>query len=198
MKIFEFVRRYILGYTERWDPQTSIEQAGFSKVAEGCHLPQYKGGLKLPQVYLESLYESKLLSDSVFNGSDSILRLLVLANGSAQSYWKHTRYEALLEDFAIPKSVLSPASIVLLSKVPAAPASIGPPSGQFTRKFSPAPMRKLSHKEARRGYDPAAIRSRFGDDVQYIILRPDFFAFAAARDDAELRQCLLGLKSLLG
>lgn len=197
MKIFEFVRRYILGYTERWDPQTSIEQAGFSKVAEGFHLPQYKGGLKLPQIYLESLYESKLLSDRVFNRSDSILRLLVLVNGSAQTYRKHTRYEALLKDLAIPKSVLAPASIVLLSKVPAAPARIGPPCGQFTRKFSPVPVRNLSQMEARRGYDPSAIRSRFGDDVQYIILRPDFFAFAAAKDDAELRQCLLGLKLLL-
>jgi hypothetical protein len=138
-----------------------------------------------------------VLSDSVFNGSDSILRLLVLANGSAQTYSKHTRCEAILKDLAMPKSIVAPASIVLLSKVSAAPASIGPPSGQLTRKFSPAPMRKLSHKEARRGYDPSAIRSRFGDDVQYIIVRPDFFAFAAAKDDAELRQCLLGLKSLL-
>lgn len=197
MKIFEWVRRYILGYTERWDPQTSIEQTGFSKVAGGFYLPQYKGGIKLPQVYLESLKESKLLSDSVFNKSDSILRILVLVNGSAQMCWKPSQYETLLEDLAIPKDILSPASIALLSEVPAAPASIGPSSGQFTRKFAPTPMRKMSHKEARRGYDPSAIRSRFGDDVKYIIVRPDFFAFAAAKDDAELRQCLLGLKSLL-
>lgn len=196
MKIFEWIRRYILGYTERWDPQTSIEQEGFSKVTGGFHLAQYKGGLKLPQVYLESLYESKLLSDSVFDGSDSIFRLLVLVNGQAQTDWKQRHYEALLKDLAIPKAILSPASTVIMSKVPAAPASIGPSSGQSTRKFAPTPIRKMSYKEARRGYDPSAIRSRFGYDVRYIIVRPDLFAFAAAKDDAELRQCLLGVKTL--
>ena len=137
-----------------------------------------------------------MLSDSVFDGSDSLFRLLVLVNGPAQTDWKQRQYEALLEDLAIPKAILSPASTVIMSKVPAAPASIGPSSGQSIRKFAPMAIRKMSHKEARRGYDPSAIRSRFGYDVRYIIVRPDLFAFAAAKIDAELRQCLLGLKTL--
>jgi len=197
IKIIEGFRRYVLRYTEPWDPFASVEQLGFSKVAGGFHLPQYKGGIRLPQVYLESLSESKLLSDSIFNGADSILRLLVLVNGSAQMFWDQTRYEALLKSFAIPEAILSPASTVFLSKVPAAPASIGPSSGRFTRKFTPTPIRNLTRKQARRGYDPSAIRCRFGDDVQYIIARPDFFAFAAAKDYAELRECLMDLTSLL-
>ncbi|RZM17909.1 MAG: hypothetical protein EOO88_42105 [Pedobacter sp.] len=45
----------------------------------------------------------------------------------------------------------------------------------------------MSYKEARRGYDPSAIRSRFGYDVRYIIVRPDLFAFAAAKDDAMIK-----------
>jgi 2-polyprenyl-6-methoxyphenol hydroxylase-like FAD-dependent oxidoreductase len=197
IKIIEGFRRYVLGYTEPWDPQASIEKLGFSKVAEGFHLPQYKGGIKLPQVYLESLYESKLLSDSMFDGNDSILRLLVLVNGSVQMCWNKTRYQSLLKSFAIPETILSPVSTVFLSKVPAAPSSTGSSSGQHTRKFTPTPIEKLSHKQARRGYEPSAIRSRFGDDVQFIIVRPDFFAFAAAKDFTELKQCLMDLTSLL-
>jgi hypothetical protein len=111
--------------------------------------------------------------------------------------WNKTRYQSLLKSFAIPETVLSPASTVFLSKVPAAPSSIGSSSGQFTRKFTPTPIEKLSHKQARRGYEPSAIRTRFGDDVQFIIVRPDFFAFAAAKDFGELRQCLVDLTSLL-
>lgn len=196
IKIIEGFRRF-LGYTEPWDPQATVEKLGFSKVTGGFHLPQYKGGVKLRQVYLESLYESKLLSDSIFDGNDSILRLLVLVNGSAQMCWNKTRYQSLLKSFAIPETVLSPASTVFLSQVPAAPSSIGSSSGQFTRKFTPTPIEKLSHKQARRGYEPSAIRTRFGDDVQFIIVRPDFFAFAAAKDFGELRQCLVDLTSLL-
>lgn len=197
LKAFEWVRKHVLGYTERSDPQASIERLGFSKVAQGFHLPEHRGGIKLPQVYLDSLYESKLLSDSIYEPTDSLLRLLVVVDGQEQTHSIQKSYEATLKDLAIPERLLSSASTFIVSRVSAAPQSIEAPSGTPVKKFYPTPTQSLSHSQARQGYDPSAIQSRFGKNVQYIIVRPDFFAFAAATDIAELETCLKGLKSWL-
>lgn len=179
------------------DPQTLIEQRGFTTVPGGFYLPQHKGGLRLPQVYLDSQNQSKLLSDSIFNNEDSLLRLLVLGDAHARTSAQKAEYEALLKDLAIPETVIAPTSTAFLSSMLPAPSRTGPDLRKFTREFAPTAVENMCKTEARRGYNPSAFEIRFGRDVQYILVRPDFFAFAAARDFWELKECLVRLKSWL-
>lgn len=66
------------------------------------------------------------------------------------------------------------------------------------RKISPTPIRKLSKKEARPGYDVAAFEKKLGRDARYASVRPKFYVFAVARNLGELKMYLEQLKGMIG
>lgn len=194
MKTVEWFWTSILG-SQPPDIQDKSERRGYQGLSRGFFLHDYGGGRRLPQIYVNTLFESQVLSDSIFTAQDSPLRLLILHRDSQSP---ENGLKDLLSDVGVPEEILSPKSIIHMSITPCRPERTGPCAEPETRKVSPAPLRNLSEKEARPGYDVAAFENRLGKEARYVIVRPDFYVFAVARSLGELRGCLEGLKGMIG
>ena len=196
-KGFQWVQSFgelLLGSQPR-DPQALAEQAGLTGVT-GFFLKEFGGGKRLPQIYLNTLFGRRVLSDSIFNANDSPLRLLVMVQSNECPKDGLKALQNLLVESKISPKVLSPDSIVVLSREPCQPESVGFVS-PTTRRVSPTPLNQLSKKQARPGYDIAAFQTRLGSNTRYAILRPDFFVFSTATDIHELALCFERLHDML-
>jgi hypothetical protein len=106
--------------------------------------------------------------------------------------------DALLKAHEIPRGIISPDATFILSLTPSGrPESIGSCVERSVRKASVTPFKRLNKTQARPGYDANILDTRLGMSIQYVILRPDFYVFATAKEDYELGVCLQGLKRLI-
>lgn len=181
--------------TETVDPHTAAEQEGLSDIA-GFFSKAYGGGKRLPQIYVETLFGRKVLSDCIFGSQDSPLRLLVFVTSTKTPGLGLQSLQTMLAKSNISPVVLAPNSIAVLSREPCRPESVGIFSNNLII-ISPTPLEQLSNKQARPGYNVAAFQERLGVSARYVIIRPDFFTFASAKDEKELELCLGELSSML-
>lgn len=195
--LFELLMSYILWTTEPYDPQAGAEQKGFNGLPGGFFLSRYGGGRRLPQVYVDTVFKGKVLSDDMLVSATSVLQILIIVQDNAVPKTAQENIRALLQKTGIPPGVIAPDATYTLSLTPCAPESIGSFAERSTRKASLTPLRRLSKKEAKPGYDLTAFESRLGKGTQFAIVRPDFYIFATARNVGELEVCLQGLKKLL-
>jgi hypothetical protein len=106
--------------------------------------------------------------------------------------------DALLKAHEIPRGIISPDATFILSLTPSGrPASIGSCVERSVRKASVTPFKRLNKTQARPGYDANILDTRLGMSIQYVILRPDFYVFATAKEDCELGVCLQGLERMI-
>lgn len=180
-----------------YDPQASSEQKGMQGLPGGFFLSQHGGGLRIPQVYIDTLENGTVLSDGFVVSSRSRMQIIFLARDNPAPVHGQRTIKALLEKCQIPQDVLHPDATSILSLTPNRPASIGSYAERGVRKAAITPIRRLSKREARPGYQMDVFDSRLGKGTQYVVLRPDFYIFATARDERELEVCLHGLKRLL-
>jgi hypothetical protein len=185
VQLFAWASRSIFG---EMDPQRVAEQKGLVGI-KGSFLEGHGGGKRLPQIYINTLFSSQTLSDSIFGSKDSPLRLLVFVQSTETPRLGLKALQRMLSDSKIPSRVLSPESIAVLSHESCQPESVGF-SSCSVRKASPTPLRQLNDKQARPGYDVAAFEHRLGRTTRYAIVRPDFFTYATAKDEQELESCL--------
>jgi 2-polyprenyl-6-methoxyphenol hydroxylase-like FAD-dependent oxidoreductase len=177
-----------------YDPQITQEQLGFSNVSGGTFLSRYRGGLKLPQIYIDTLFEKQTPSDALLASDKSIFKLFILVPEDPAPATKVGDIEALLAASEIPKHVLSSASISIVSLGLARPDSLGHYSETHKHKAAPSPLSQISPRLVRKGYSIHAFKERFGPRARFIIARPDSYVFAVANNLQELRYCLDGLK----
>lgn len=130
------------------------------------------------------------MSDSILKEESTPFHLIALVNGNQDLGYSRKTFEDMLSECRIPKAVLSAASMSIVSTQPCQPASMGSFAAPTARKFAPTPLKRLSPRQARPGYDINAFESRFGKDTKYIITRSDFYTFATCKDMNELRVCL--------
>ena len=181
-----------------YDPQVTKEPRGFSNVLGGSFLLQHQGGMKIPQVYVNTLFDKRVLSDTLLASKDSIFKLLVLVPDGIEPATKISDLEAELKAAGVPERILSASSATILSVSPARPDSLGHYSENHADKAAPLPETQLPQRVARSGYNVHAFRDRFGPRARFIIARPDAYVFAVAKDLKELRRCFEGLKKACG
>jgi hypothetical protein len=177
-----------------YDPQIGQEQTGYSNVAGGTFLSRYRGGLKLPQIYIDTLFDKRILSDTLLTSNKSIFSLLILVPEHPEPATKVGDVESLIKQAGISEHILSSSAISIVSLGIARPDSLGHYSETHKRKASPSPLSQIGSRLARNSYSIHAFKERFGRKARFVIARPDSYAFAVARDLGELRSCLEGLK----
>jgi 2-polyprenyl-6-methoxyphenol hydroxylase-like FAD-dependent oxidoreductase len=193
----EWALRSVFPSYKGYDPQATGEQNGMRGLPGGYFLSQHGGGLRFPQVYVDTLLKGTELSDSFFLSAASPMQIVVLVRNNDTPTSAQRTIAALLKKHQIPDGVISPDATSILSLTPCRPESIGSCAEQSVRKASVTPLKRLSKREARPGYDIGVFDSRLGKDVRYVVLRPDFYVFAMARGDDELGICLQGLRELI-
>jgi hypothetical protein len=176
-----------------YDPQIGQEQTGYSNVAGGTFLSRYRGGLKLPQIYIDTLFDKRILSDTLLTSNKSIFSLLILVPEHPEPATKVGDVESLIKQAGISEHILSSSAISIVSLGIARPDSLGHYSETHKRKASPSPLSQIGSRLARNSYSIHAFKERFGRKARFVIARPDSYAFAVARDLGELRSCLEGL-----
>ncbi len=167
------------------NPLTMTEARGYQGVEDGFFLPEYSGGGKLAQVFMESSDGGgTFLSDNSLKHGDSLLTLIVLD----RNYLREATYT--LVSAGLPSGILEPAAAMVVSS---GTHDAHLPVGSVEYRLATRPRGKVI-----KGYDHSTYLSRLGKgSYAYAIVRPDFYIFALLRDGAELHQALLGLKGML-
>lgn len=178
------------------DPLVDVEKAGYRPVSDGFFLKTHSGGTRLPQIYIDTLHDRRILSDNLLTSPASIFKLLMFEAGIPQRPYKIGDVKALLAAEQITETILSPASISIISCRPSRPDTLGHFSEKHTEKASPTPASRLSHRLIRPGYSEEAMMQRLGARMRFVIVRPDMYVFATARNLEDLRVCLAGLKTM--
>ena len=169
------------------NPQAQQERRGFSRVPGGFFIKGKHGGSRLAQIPVREDGEtSTLLSDRILMKSKTAFTLLVIQNVSEGASPYNEAMDAVKLS-GVREDVLSERSIHVY--------------------FSDAKRSScLSHQKVpSRAYWPWAdgnasevnnrtYRDRIGYSTKFVIIRPDFFLFASARDRQELDVCLATLK----
>lgn len=197
MRIIDFFTVLFFGPLHKHDPQASNERAGFSGVSDGFLLTEHGGGVKIPQIYVDTIQTRDMLSDNIFRPVPTIFRLLVLIRANFSLKIGSRTIKDLLSECKVPDTILSLQSLAIMSTTPCMPESIGSFAFPTAQKFAPTPMKRLSSKQARPHYDVEAFAARMGRDITYAIVRPDFYVYAVAKDLNELRVCLGFLVAML-
>ncbi|SMY26208.1 unnamed protein product [Zymoseptoria tritici ST99CH_1A5] len=194
----EWAIRFVFPAFESYDPQADSERKGMRGLAGGFFLSKYGGGLRLPQVYVDTLLKGTVLSDDMFLSAPSPMQVLVLVRGNHPPTYGRRTIKDLLAKHGIPHGVISPDATSILSlNSEQRPESIGSYAERSVRKASLTPLKRLSKRQARTGYSIDVFDSRLGAGTKYVVVRPDFYIFATARNDKELDLCLQGLCALL-
>jgi hypothetical protein len=181
---------------ESYDPQADCEKKGFSKVDGGFFLAKHGGGKRLPQVYVDTLLKGTVLSDDMFLSAAAAMQILILVRGSSTPTCGLRQIKYLLEKYHIPRCVISPDATSFLGLSESRPEAIGT-CERSTRKAAITPIKRLNKRQAKPGYNVDVFDARLGTQTQLVIVRPDFYVFATARDELELEVCLQGLREML-
>lgn len=198
IRFLEWAIKIFFPSSEGYDPQSDREQKGIRGLTEGFFLSQHGGGLRFPQVYIDTLLKGTVLSDEFFVSAASPMQIVVLVRGNDAPTFGQRTIDALLKKHEIPRGVISSDATSILSLTPSGrPESIGSCVDRSVRKASVTLLKSLNKREARPGYDVNVFDSRLGANTRYVILRPDFYVFATAKEETELEVCLQGLKRMI-
>lgn len=177
-------------------PEAQAVVHGYKACADGTFLAEFDGGSKLAQIYLQTHSENSgsakiELSDFVLSRVPTIFTLLVVHSPvpSHDAHLKeHQELEDILNDYKIPKDLLSKESIACFH--PSTSPEMKQSIGQWPLSF-PASRDLLTGYPSRPLYDANQfVRSLRGSRVKYVIVRPDQFIYAKARTPGELGRCL--------
>jgi hypothetical protein len=182
----------------RIDIMRKKEYAGFSKVPDGFHLKQYRGGIRMGQIYLrsEAGYGTSL-SDSILSSRNSIFALLVIGNGEDhdETVERLEAAQAAVQEVGLDSRVLSSASAIVYM-----PHSLERDNdrrmGAGSDIISPALISEIK-APIPVTYDSASFVDRLGRSTKFAIIRPDFFIFACAKNPSELKSCFYQLQRMV-
>jgi hypothetical protein len=168
------------------NPRSIKEARGYRGVKDGFFLPEFGGGGKLAQIFVESGGEQVMLSDRLLRHDREMLTLLILDAGQTEEAINVVRKACL------PPSVLSPNAIVVFDASSMAGSTLHSTAKPVTAAHS-------NGAKLPKGYNPAIFLDRLGRSkmTAYAIIRPDFYIFALLKDAAQLQRALMDLKALL-
>jgi 2-polyprenyl-6-methoxyphenol hydroxylase-like FAD-dependent oxidoreductase len=167
------------------NPRTAIEAKGYEGVLDGFFLPEFNGGGKLAQIYLESKGQPKFRSDTLLR-HDSALLTLFMFNSNCTG-----EAEDAVRESGLPSGLLSADSIVTMD------CGINSQADNVA-VLRPAAPGDVENANFPKAYRSVAFLDRLGGhSTAYAIVRPDFYIFASLKDAGELTQALARLKELV-
>lgn len=177
------------------DPQALKERQGICSVKSGFFLPRYNGGARMAQVHVRSsLGNDTFLSDNLLCRKKNLFTLLVISNDDDHAT-VYAAVKTLIEAATIDPVVVSEESIIILKPFPRTALSQrtcdhGHDEVECFLVVDP------SKRPESRVQDCAGISyiDRLGRSTKFVIVRPDFFVFAYAKDLPDLGKCLQMLK----
>ncbi|KAH8912908.1 monooxygenase-like protein [Coniochaeta sp. PMI_546] len=177
------------------DPQGVKEREGFTTVAGGFFLDDRNGGARMSQIYVQSSSgQSPILLDRLRHQSRSVFTILVISDGNNYRQ-KYADASDAIEAASVHPNVLSTKSIVFLTSAPDnrnRPKREEGDANYPSEIFSPAPHWQLPFS-----YSGPSFLSYLRKCPEFVIVRPDLFVFACAKDAGDLRRCLTSLKGML-
>lgn len=191
---FEYLYKCLPVSLQSTNPRTIKEAKGFINVQNGFSLPEYSGGGRLAQVFVQSGRKVVFRSDALLSQHDSLLTLLVIGPGQAT---KCSEAAKILERTKLSPSILSEEAIVALTDAPKT-EHFG--ENDKYRPFKSYCLSDRTNQDVlgdRSSYSPKPYLERLGGSTTYAILRPDFYVFALLKDSSELEQCIVSLKKML-
>lgn len=192
------------------DMVAARERCGFSKVCGGFFLKTHNGGVRMPQIYVDSSAGTRhpVLSDCLLQPTTSIFTVLVIGKGQDLSQ-KYQDAKAAVSASGLLPAIVSEESVVAYDirenpSVPILPDEDGISDSSRHHVpvvFSPASRANIQGHLAP-GYNKSCYVDRFGYDWfgspnSFVIVRPDLFIFACAKTAAELTNCLAMLKEFV-
>ncbi len=174
-------------------PFTLAERRGFGQVPNAFFLPGFNGGGRMAQIVVESGRHLPMLSDQLLKLSGTIITLVII-DDDAQSIANNVEFaKAALQKIAVHDAIISQDSIRVFS--PAGPVRIADNTGSID-VFFPSTPERVPNLPVKATYDPSAYAGRMAPGTRYVLVRNDFYIFAQARDQGELRICLTELRRL--
>lgn len=167
-------------------------------------LPEYRGGLQLPQVFAWDLAEDKVVftDDLLFPvGKRGLLQVLVLLSGADEV---SESLEAIrgASDLTNGK-VWENEATVLIHDFEAKMDLKGAYDGEATIARIATGAELAADPDLSRnrlppeGYDAFRLWREVGRPFRFVVVRPDRFIYAACRTSDELRECLQRLEGVL-
>lgn len=175
-------------------PPLLTDAMGYVSTKDGFFLAEHGGGPKLAQIYMQTVQEELVLSDTILR-VPTVMALLAMGDDNTAE--EDVRLKHLLNNAGLHRSILSEESIVYFCRTKEKATETWHRS--LSRNiFYPAIAVALAGKVLRRGYDPDAFVKRLGgSSTRYAILRSDGIIFALASSVQELEDCVDGLKRRL-
>lgn len=165
----------------------TMERLGFGDVEGALFLPEYGGGAKFPQVFVQDHNHRLARSDDVLIPGPCLLTLLVL----------HQDRQAIEEAERLLQELPSMPKLLTVSSM----ATCGVNKHQSSHSdshdlFQPVTPAASSGFEVRPGYRKEALWEALGKKTRFALLRSDFHIFALLKTSSELEDALRKLHGL--
>ncbi|KAI1370323.1 monooxygenase-like protein [Hypoxylon crocopeplum] len=173
-------------------PMLSSETRGYRPVEGGFFMPEFGGGLRIAQIYVESKHQLPILSDELIRRTDTVFTLLVIGRGDYENMVAEA--QAALKSVDLDQSVLSEKSIRIFL-----PDNLLTPSTSEVEAYFPTQTQHLIDLgiAVKSDYSASNYVQRIGSATRFVIVRPDFHVFSLAKNTQELVECLTSLRQRL-
>lgn len=168
------------------------DAVGIRDVGHGYFMPNYRGGLKVAQIYVKSPDGAIQLSDHLFWRSQAVLTLLILYSPSKQ---EAVVIDETLMSVNLPSYLLASEAVELCDDI----ALFSAPSSLSAARFAPAALEDVATAglPSLPGYDVTSFRRRFQHETKYALVRSDLIVFSEAQSLDQLREQLNKSRELL-
>jgi len=170
-------------------------RAGYSTTPTGFHLPAFKGGIRLPQIYTQTSPGQPFLSDFLLRREGTIFTLFIV-NEYPQNYLNRVR--AMVRAIKIDSAIISDKSVVMIDPVAGSEESFDSTLSDADDQVVKITAKQfLDNQNVAKFYDSESFVKRIGHATKFVIARPDFIVFACAKSYQELQVCLQALRKRL-
>jgi 2-polyprenyl-6-methoxyphenol hydroxylase-like FAD-dependent oxidoreductase len=166
-------------------------RAGYSPTKTGFHLPCFRGGIRLSQVYAQTSSQDVFLTDHLLQREESIFTLFIVDEYPRNHVEK---VQKLIQAMKITPAVLSAESIVMINPNTDSCESFDSAISRKDQIFNVSSTESLQQMEIPKYYDSNSFVKQLRPSTKFVIARPDFIVFACAKSYLELQECLQGFK----
>lgn len=171
-------------------PRSVAEARGYRGLPDGWFLPEYHGGGKCSQIYVEEEAGGACLSDLILGRGDGFLNLIILQHEKTQLA------RDILRRADLPPGLLSPESVVTFATSGEHQAE--DIASRLRTFIKPVPSNSVRGITMPNGYRPETYLTRLkAESTSFAIVRPDFYIFALLRDGSQLAAALSKLKTMV-
>jgi hypothetical protein len=151
---------------------------GFTRAKQGFFLPEFQGGGKMAQIWVQDEKGTFSLSDKLFYRHDSVITLLVV--GQLPALTECHNLTEMLESTSAARIISQ--DIIAITTNDASSLSTDPAPPENVHQYFTCTLSRINAAavDVPPGYEPSALQARLKAGTRYVLVRSDFIIYSQA------------------